>query len=189
MNAVIDALRTRRSVRSYESTAVPRDLLTAVIDAANQAPSGMNTQPWRFVVVEDSDLKRALVETAVPNSLKYLEPVKDTNPARYRIILKRYEELPDPVYYSAPVIIFVLGCGPYAQDSCPLACANLMIAAHSLGLGTCWVRLGSLVTDNPGIVEALGIRQGEQIFGPILVGYPKGITPAPAKREPAIQWI
>jgi nitroreductase len=189
MNAVIDAIRTRRSVRSYESTGIPRDVLTTIIQAANQAPSGMNMQPWRFVVVENKELKQALVETAVPNSIRYLEPLKETNPARYQNIMKRYDELEDPVYYSAPAIIFVIGSGPYAQDSCPLACANLMLAAHSLGLGTCWVKLGSLVTDNPRVVEALGMRQGEQIFGPILVGYPKGHTPAPAKREPVIQWI
>jgi hypothetical protein len=69
---------------------------------------------------------------------------------------ERYDELEDPVYYSAPAVIFVIGSGLYASDSCPLACENLMLAALSLGLGTCWVKLGSLITDNPEIAGASG---------------------------------
>jgi len=179
----------RRSVRSYEDKPVPKDVLQTLLDCANEAASGMNTQPWRFVVVQDECLKKKLVTTAVPNSLKYLEPIKQINPQRWELIGKRYEELPDPVYYSAPAIIFVLGAGSYAAESCSLACANIMLAAKSLGLGSCWVKLGSLVTDNPEIVEALGLTGDEQIFGPILVGYPKQVPARPAKKPAAVTWI
>jgi nitroreductase len=103
--------------------------------------------------------------------------------------MKRYEELEDPVYYSAPAIVFVIGSGTYASDSCPLACANLIFAAHSLGLGTCWVKLGSLITDNPQIVEALELKDGEALFGPILIGYPGDHPKAPPKKDPVIKWI
>jgi nitroreductase len=189
VNAILETILNRRSVRSYKPQPIPADILKTIIGAANQAPSGMNTQPWRFVVVEDKALKRKLVETAVPNSKKYLEPLKDVNPARHASIMKRYEELEDPVYYSAPAIIFVIGSGTYASDSCPLACSNLMLAALSFGLGSCWVKLGSLVADNPEIVSALELKEGESIFGPILVGYPTEQPKAPPKKEPVIKWI
>jgi nitroreductase len=189
MNPVLEAIRTRRSIRAYEPRPVPRDLLTTIIEAANQAPSGMNTQPWRFVVIEDKGLKKKLVETAVPNSKRYLEPLREVNPTRHQLIMKRYEELEDPVYYSAPAIVFVIGRETYAADSCPLACANLMLAAHSLGLGSCWVKLGSLITDNPEIVAALELKEGEAIFGPILIGYPGDRPQAPPKKDPVIKWI
>jgi nitroreductase len=189
MNPVLDVIRTRRSIRAYEPKPVSRDLLMTIIAAANQAPSGMNTQPWRFVVVESQELKKKLVECAVPNSKKYLEPLKEKNPARYGLLMKRYEELSDPVYYSAPAIVFILGAGAYASDSCPLACENLMLAAHSLGLGSCWVKLGSLITDNPEIVSALELKEGESIFGPILIGYPQDQPKAPHKKEPVVKWI
>jgi nitroreductase len=189
MNTVLEAICTRRSVRSYKQQAVARDLLTTIIDAANQAPSGMNTQPWRFVVVEDKEFKKKLVATAVPNSKKYLEPLRDVNPSRHALIMKRYEELEDPVYYSAAAIIFVIGLGTYASDSCPLACENLMLAAHSLGLASCWVKLGSLILDNPEIARALELKEGETIFGPILIGYPEAVPKAPPKKDPVIKWI
>jgi nitroreductase len=189
MDPVLEAIYTRRSIRSYDSRPVPRELLMTIIEAANQAPSGMNAQPWRFVVVEDKSLKKKLVETAVPNSKKYLEPLKEVDPTRYELIMKRYEELEDPVYYSAPAIIFVLGSGPFNSDSCPLACANLILAAHSLGLGSCWVKLGSLVTENAEIRQALELKEEEEIFGPILIGFPKDRPKAPPKKEPVIKWI
>ncbi len=189
MNPVLEAIHTRRSIRSYEPRPVPREMLMTIIDAANQAPSGMNTQPWRFVVIEDSGLKKKLLASAIPNSKKYLEPLKQVNPARYALVMRRYEELEDPIYYSAPAIIFVIGSGIYASDSCPLACANLILAAHSLGLGSCWVKLGSLVTDNSEIVAALQLTGNETLFGPILIGYPKEQPKAPAKKDPIIRWI
>lgn len=190
MNPVLEAIRMRRSVRTYDPRPVPRDAVASLLQAAIEAPSGMNTQPWRFVVVEDPAFHRKLVARAVPNSKKYLEPLRDADPARFAAMMRRYEELEDPVYYSAPIIIFVIGSGPYAADSCPLACENLMLAAQSLGFGTCWVKLGSLVTDDPDVVGALELKEGESIFGPILLGYPKQPAPqAPARRAPVVKWI
>ena len=188
-NDVLDAIEKRRSVRSYKSDKIPGDLLNTIIEAGNQAPSGMNSQPWRFVVVEDMVLHKKLLETAVPNAKKLLEPLKESNPERYQLIMKRYEELEDPIYYSAPAIIFVIGAGTYADLSCPLACQNMMLAAYSLGLGSCWVQFGSLVTGNEEIVTVLELKDEEKIFGPVLLGYPETDTEPPEKKPPVIKWI
>ena len=141
-NDVLHAIKTRRSVRSYEFRKVPRDIVSTLIQAGNNAPSGMNSQPWRFVVVEDEVLHKKMLDTAVPKAKTLLEPLKESDPERYQLIMKRYEELDDPVYYSAPAIIFVIGTGKYADLSCPLACQNIMLSAYSLGLGSCWVAFG-----------------------------------------------
>jgi nitroreductase len=190
MNQVLEVIRSRRSVRSYENKPVSKDMLHAIIDAANQAPSGMNAQPWRFVVVEDVGLRKKLLAAAVPNAKKYLEMnVKESNPKRYELILKRYDELEDPIYYGAPAMIFVIGAGANAPEACPLACANMMLAAQSFGLGSCWVKFGSLVTDNAEIVRALELTEDEKIYGPILLGYPKDIPQPPPKKDPVVKWI
>lgn len=189
MNAVIEAIKKRRSVRYYDARPIPRDLLNAVIEAGNEAPSAMNGQPWRFVVVEDGDAKRKLLSAALPQVKKLTEMVKDADPARYEAIKKRFTELPDPVYYSAPTIVFVIGNGRYAGHSCPLACENMMLAAHSLGLGSCWVGFGAMVLDDPEVISLLELKEDESIFGPILLGYPKGETTRPSKREPNVKWI
>jgi nitroreductase len=189
MNAVIEAIMTRRSVRSYQSKPVPRDVVTAIIDAGNEAPSAVNSQPWRFVVIEDGEAKNKLLRAALPNARKVLAPVKESDPARYEAIMERLAELPDPIYYSAPVIVFVIGSGRYAQHSCPLACENMMLAAHSMGLGSCWVGLGSMVTDDEEVKGLLDLTDGETIFGPILLGYPEGYPERPQKKVPEVKWI
>jgi nitroreductase len=189
MNEVLTAINERRSVRAYKAGRIPREVIEKVIDAGNKAPSGMNSQPWRFVVVEDETLHKKMLEAAVPNAKKLLEPLKTQNPERYELIMKRYEEMDDPIYYSAPAIIFVIGKGPYADLSCPLACENMMLAAWSLGLGSCWVAFGSLITDNDEIKKDLDLEESEKIFGPVLLGYPEGETEPPEKKPPVVKWI
>ncbi|MGD8505870.1 MAG: nitroreductase family protein [Candidatus Bathyarchaeota archaeon] len=100
----------------------------------------------------------------------------------------------DMVYHDAPVIIFIIGPIRNAV-SCALACENIMLAATSLGLGSCYTGFGANVKGNADIVRALELTDGERIYGPILLGYPKD---APEKRwmaqhknyvEPSIKWI
>jgi nitroreductase len=189
MNPVLKAIAERRAVRSYESRPVPKDIINKIIVAANQAPSAMNSQPWRFAVVEDKEFHKKLVEAAIPNSKRMLEPFKDINPERYQAIMKRYEELEDPIYYSAPVIIFVIGSGQFVDLSCTLACENIMLAAYSLGLGSCYVHFGSLVTDNEEIRKELELSEDEKIYGPIIIGYTQKFPEPPPKNEPRVKWI
>lgn len=189
MNSVIEAINKRRSVRSYQPKPVPRDVISEVINAGNEAPSAMNSQPWRFVVVEDGEIKKKLLRAALPNARKILETVKEADPERYEAITKRLSEMPDPVYYSAPAIVFVIGSGRYAQHSCPLACENMMLAAHSMGLGSCWVGFGSMVADDEEVRRILDLGEDETIFGPILLGYPGDYPDRPAKKEPLVKWI
>jgi nitroreductase len=189
MNEVLNAIMKRRSVRAYEARKIPRDILGAILDAGNEAPSAMNSQPWRFVVVEDEDVKRTLLSAALPQAKKITEGVKEIDPERYAMIKKRHVELADPVYYSAPTIVFVIGNGRYASHSCPLVCENMMLAAYSMGLGSCWVGFGAMVTDDPSARNLLELKDGENIFGPILLGYPKGETHRPLKKEPKVKWL
>ena len=189
MNEVIEAIRKRRSVRAYEPKTIPQDIINMIIEAGNEAPSAMNSQPWRFVVVEDEKVKEKLLGAALPNAKKILEKVKDVDPERYEMIKKHYGELKDPVYYSAPAVIFVIGSGRYADHSCPLACENMMLAAHSLGLGSCWVGFGAMVTEDAEVISLLELAEDERIFGPILLGYPDGYPERPPKREPQVKWV
>jgi nitroreductase len=149
----------------------------------------MNSQPWRFVVVGDDAVHKKMTEACIPNAKQLLNPLKTSNPERYEMIMKRYEELEDPIYYSAPTMIFVIGKGTYADLSCPLACENIMLAAFSLGLGSCWVAFGSLFSDNEELTGLLELKEDEKIFGPIIIGYPSGVTEPPEKKDPEIKWI
>ena len=206
MNPVIETINKRRSVRAYESKPIPRDVINTIIEAGNQAPSTgrmvkgnvLQFQPWRFVVVENPEFRQKLVQTARPIWRNMMESIKEMDPELYEKVMKLYESMPEPkdlVYYDAPVIIFVIG--PISNAvSCALACENIMLAACSLGLGSCYVGFGAMVKGNADVVQALELKDGERIYGPILLGYPKD---APEKRfmdqhdscyvGPKIKWI
>jgi nitroreductase len=207
MNPVIEAIKNRRSIRSYKQKPVPRDIINTIIQAGNQAPSrgreeevgGKKVfcfQPWRFVVVQNSEFKQKLVQTTLPFWKNMTGSIKETHPETYENVMKQYKAMPEPkdmVYYSAPVILFVIGLKGF-DVSCALACENIMIAATSFGLGSCYVGFGAMVTGNADVVEALELKDNERIFGPILLGYPKDEPGAldnirAEKKEPVIKWI
>ncbi len=204
MNPVIETINKRRSIRAYESKPIPRDVINTIIEAGNQAPSTMGMmngvlrfQPWRFVVIENPEFKQKLFQTAFPIWKKMTGSMKEMDPEVYEKVTKLYETMPEPkdmVYHGAPVIIFVIG--PISNAvSCALACENIMLTATSLGLGSCYVGFGAMVKGNAEVVQALELKDGERIYGPILLGYPKD---APEKSfmdqhknyvDPTIKWI
>lgn len=203
MNQVIETIKKRRSTRLYEQKPVPRNIINAIIEAGNAAPfvSEKRFQPWRFVVVENPEFKQKLVQTTLPIWKNATGSMKDTHPEIYEMGMKLYDVLDDPkdpVYYNAPVIIFVIA--PSRNNvCCSLACENMMVAATSLGLGSCYTGFGAMVKGNADVVEALELKEDERIYGPILIGYPK-INPSaevasalsgigPNKKEPIIKWI
>ena len=65
----------------------------------------------------------------------------------------------------------------------------MMLAAHSLGLGNCYLFFGAQVLDNPEIVEAMELKENEKIFGPIIIGYSDKFPDPPLKKPPMVKWI
>jgi nitroreductase len=205
MNPVIEAILKRQSVRSYDSKPIPKDVIHTIIEAGNHAPSRGRPsetgneilfQPWRFVVVQDMEVRKRLIETTHPIWRKSIERIMESNPDMYENIMMQYDSMEEPkdmVYYSAPVIVFVIGPTGFSV-SCALACENIMIAATSLGLGSCYVGFGAMVTHNEEITRILELQDNEKIFGPIILGYPKGESKLTTGirqeiKEPAIKWV
>lgn len=204
MNPVIEAIHNRRSVRAYEPKPVPKDILKAIIEAGNQAPftSITRSQPWRFVIVQSAEFKQQLFQTAFPFWKQATDGMKESHPKLYDMatcLYKAMDEPKDVIYYNAPAIIFVIGPVAGGAISCALACENMMIAAQSYGLGSCYVGFGAMVKGNPDVVQALELQEEEGIYGPILIGYPNTDpnsavaealeTIGPNKKAPVTKWI
>ncbi|MFA5145836.1 MAG: nitroreductase family protein [Candidatus Omnitrophota bacterium] len=187
MNPTIEMILGRRAVRAYEAKPIPRDVMEEIIRAGNAAPSGCNAQAWRFVAVEDAESRERLAALALPRYKKWMAGASDG--------LKEMREeidsvVKDPVYYSAPSIVFVIGSGMTADLDSPMVCQNMMLAARSLGVGSCWVYFGQLVLDDKDVRAALELREDEKVYGPILFGYPKdGFPDSPPKKEATVKWI
>lgn len=203
MNKTFETINNRRSVRLYEQKPVPKDVISMIIEVAHNAPfmSEERFQPWRFVVVEDTEFKQQLVQTIEPIRSKFVERLKETQPETYERAQKQYGIYDDPsdlVFYSAPVVIYVIAPAVNSVGSA-MVCQNIITAAGSLGLGSCYVGFGSLVQSNADVVEALELTDDERIYGPVIIGYPKANLSEsqasalselqPIKKEPVIKWI
>ena len=187
MNPVLETIKSRRAIRAYTAKPIERATLETILDAGRWAPSAMNRQPYRFVVAESAASRQQFAAAARPFYDKWIANLPED--ARKRIS-ERNAGKPDPVYYSAAAIVFVIGNSPTAEFDCPMVCENMMLAARSLGLGSCWVYTGSLVAGDPAIKATLGLQEGEKIFGPIILGHPQDGFPPPTERKPlAVLWL
>jgi nitroreductase len=179
----LEAIYSRRAVRSYERRKVEKGAIVALIDAAIQAPSAMNQQPWAFVVVQDAALLARWSREAKIHVLATLDPAGPFQPLR--------ETLADPahdIFYGATTLIVVCsragGLNP--QEDCCLAAQNLMIAACAMGLATCPIGLARDYLNQPEARRELGIPDACSVVLPILLGYPHGTTPPVPRRQPEI---
>jgi nitroreductase len=187
MNPVIENIKARRSVRVFEQKKIDNEILKTIIDSARWAPSGSNTQEWRFVVIQDKSFRKKLKDLTLPIYKEWLSKMPQTlKDIRKDIDIK----IPDPIYYNAPCIVFVIGKGMTADFDCSMACQNIMLSARSFGIGSCWVYIGQLAINNEEVTKALELSNGEKVFGPIVLGYPKGDFPeAPVKKDLVVKWI
>lgn len=134
---VMEAIRTRRSIRKYRDEPIPDKILEQILEAARFAPSWANTQCWRFIVVKDIAMKEALKETLSPNN----PATKAMTQAPVLIVSCALKKVAGH-HKGTPVTS--KGDAWYMYDVA-LANQNLMLAAHSLGLGT--VQVGSFDAD------------------------------------------
>ncbi len=153
----------RRSIRMYKKEQVPEFMIRRILEAGRFAPSAGNSQPWKFIVVRDAEIIQGLTDTTVKicrvfkSMIDYRVPGKRWRLplAKLNIRLKPRDLHPVPfgavtliadgklgLFHGAPTIILVFkdvrGVSNPDLD-CGIAGQNMVLAAHSMGLGTCWV--------------------------------------------------
>lgn len=173
MNTVIETIYNRRSVRSYTERKLTESELTEIISCGNAAPSGAANRNWRFVVVESENFRKKLAELAEQRQVKWVASMPEEAREKLESIkASTGASLLDSVYYGAPVIVFVIGWGQTCDFDTPMVCQNMMIAARSMEIGSCWVYAGQLVLDDKEVRSIFKLKEGEKVFGPIILGYP-----------------
>jgi len=180
---VLEAIYTRRSVRKYAEAEVDRATIERLLQAAVQAPTGMNAQPWTFGVIQGTELLRSYSDRAKAALLSKLD--------QYPPLEKYRGTLEDPaanLFHGAPalVLIYARAAGPLAALDCCLAAENLLLAATEMALGTCWIGLSSILFDSAEMKTELGVPTDYTCVAQLIVGYPDGPTPPVEKNPPQI---
>lgn len=180
---VLEAIRRRRAVRAYADRAVDRGTVEKLLDAAVQAPSAINEQPWAFAVIQDRDLLREYSDRAKRHWAETMSADPSWDRLRHLVEDPRFN-----VFYDAPALIVICarpgGLNP-AEDCC-LAAQNLMLAACGMGLGTCPIGLARPWLNLPETKQEIGIPDEYSPVFPVIVGYPQGETAPPGRRPPEV---
>ena len=163
MTEVIKSIKSRRSVKSYKPDPVPTELLDAVLEAGTYAPTGRNMQSPIIIAVTDKTVRDRLAK------LNAAVMGVDSDP-----------------FYGAPAVLVVLADksrNTYLYDG-SLVMENLMLAAHSLGLGSCWIHRAKEVfegDEGKALLASLGIEGDYEGIGNCIIGYPDKL---PAEQKP-----
>ncbi len=181
-----EAIYTRRAVREFTGEPVNEEMLRRPIDAAIQAPSAVNEQPWSFSVVRNKSLLARISNEAKAHLLRTPPVGVPTHHIQ--------ELLSDPafdIFYAAPALIVIssVTTGQWAVENCSLAAENLMLAACAAGLGTCWIGFAQTWLGTADGKAAIRLPAGHLPVAPIIVGHPKRSPPPVPRKEPRIEWI
>jgi nitroreductase len=179
------AIYSRRAVREFTPEQVTEEVLRQLIDAAIQAPSAVNQQPWLFTVVRDKALLDRISREAKAHMLKTSAAALASH--HFQSVLENPEF---DIFYHAPALIVIsAAAGPWVIEDCALAAENVMLAACAAGLGTCWIGFAQGWLGTPEGKSALRLSSTTVPVAPIIVGHPKTAA-APVPREtPKIDWI
>lgn len=148
----LQAIRTRRSVRRYRPDPVPAELVRTLLEAAMLAPSAANQQAWHFVMIDERDLL-----DRIPRFHPYC-----------------------PFIRQAPLAVAVCGDlsrerlgGAFWVQDCSAATQNLLLAAHGLGLGGCWLAVYPIEERIQGLRQLLNLPEHLIPLNVVSLGYPE----------------
>lgn len=177
-------LINRRSIRKYRENSVSVEVVQKIINESTLAPSAGNEQPWKFIIVNNKAMLKRISDDCKKNILARIAANPDDYAKKYQSMLQNESF---NVFYNAPCLVMILGFSHLKNlyVDCALAASYLMMAAASIGLGTCWVNFGTEIHD-PEIINELGIPDNCTIVAPIILGYPEKIPAAPKRKEPEI---
>ncbi|OQY42348.1 MAG: nitroreductase [Fusobacteriia bacterium 4572_74] len=187
MNIVLENIKKRRSIRKYKEIQIESEKIDAIIEAGLYAPSGHNAQPWHFTVLQNKNMIDQI-------SLGTKEALKDCETPIFRR-MARNENL--HFLYNAPTVIIVSGKndGAYSMKTdLGAATQNMLLAAESLGVSTCWI--GLIVEyfkgeENKKRNEEIGIPEGYEVQYAVTLGY-SSLEKTPtslARKENTVNYI
>ncbi|MGE4559931.1 MAG: nitroreductase family protein [Desulfobulbus sp.] len=186
-------LRARRSIRVYKKQPVDRDTLRQLIEMARYAPTGINSQGVRWLVIDNRKTLDHLAGLVI-DWMRWMEQEMPEMAGTLHTdrVIRRWQGGIDGILRGAPALVITHAetTNRMAPTSCTLALSYLELAATGLGLGTCWAGyFNAAVNAYAPLRQALPLAEGQQCFGAMMVGYP-GLRyqRLPTRNQPEITW-
>ncbi len=176
-------VQTRRSVRHYKKEPVPRDMVKKLIDVANYAPTAKNDEAVEWLLLDNRDSILELARIVIDGMRKS---------EQLQMVVSAFDAGRDIIFRGAPNLVIAHS----RTDSfsplvdCTIALTTLELLASGLGLGTCWAGfLMMSAAQNPAIEKYLGIPEGHNLYGALMLGYPLyRFHRIPGRKKKEITW-
>lgn len=205
MESILKSIKERRSIRAFKPEAISAEQLNELIEAARFAPSGTNFQPWRFLVVINPELKKRMAQVIEEKLHSLAQDIgegdfKDSSFSNYLDFFTFFKDAPAviaPLYKLYPSVFGSLSGEKQpkknsaidqresiAIQSVSAAVQNILLAAHSMGLGGCWMS-NPLIAQKE-LEQLLGVKDPWKLMALIPVGKPASIPPVSRRKEPKV---
>lgn len=172
MNEILNNIKTRRSIRSFTDEKIPKEALEQIVEAGRYAPSAMNRQLCRFMVVQNPVMIEKLAAA-----------------------IRRELNRDSSYHFYAPNVMLLVSnerSNPHGIEDCACALENIFLAAHALGIGSVWINQLKGICDAPGIRTVLNemhLPESHIVLGMAALGYPAEPPKEAVKRTDVVEWI
>jgi len=182
---VLEAIRNRRSTRTFLDNPVPEEIIKEIVEAGRYAPSASNTQATHFYVITNKE-KLAELKKLVSAVIASMQEKEGMSPTFLKLIARAKEGEID-VTYGAPVLIVTTHrkASQNAVADCSCALQNMMLAASVCKVACVWINQFFTLRDEPPIKEffaSLGVTDEDVICGALSLGYSENIASGPLPR-------
>jgi nitroreductase len=179
----LEGLRTRRACREFTGQPVSRDQIGHLIELARLAPSAMNRQPWAFAALQGT---QRLHELSIQAHKAALEFLLTDSPLRSHALDPHFD-----LFHGAAALVVVCATDGESQsaEDCCLAGHTLMLAAHAMGLGTCWIGFARPWLSDDAVKRSLGIPPVLYPVAPIIIGHPARSDQFSERSPAKIVWL
>ncbi|MDR2866456.1 MAG: nitroreductase family protein [Methanomassiliicoccaceae archaeon] len=188
-NPILENIYARRSVRSFEDRPVREEDINELIKAGFHAANGLNLQKLRFSVVTSRTKLNEYSATGKRTFLEYMAANDMTNPH----LESNLRNDGFDIFYGAPAAIFIYAAPGImtATEDASLAAGNIMLAAASMGLGTCWIGFAYHLGSDKVFLKDNKVPEGHKLLAAIILGYPKNKDQmaTPRERPHILNWV
>ena len=163
MNQVLDTIKSRRSVRKYQDQQIKDEELEKILEAAIYAPTGHNDQPWYFTIIQNREVIKQISDGA--------KEVMKTLDIEWMANMGRADGL--NIFHNAPTVIIVSGRKDATTPlvDCSAAVVNMLLAAESMNIGSCWIGLAKFYFLNGENMEKFNIPPENEVYFGVSLGY------------------
>ena len=185
----IEAINQRVSVRAYTPQRLDESTVQCLLAAAIRAPTALHLEPWAFLVIQDVDVLKRLSDIAKP---RFIAEIAHAHPGKGSHLADEFAHPEFNLFYNAGTLIVICGksTAPFAVADCWLAAENLMLAACSMGLGSCVIGSAVSALNDPDLKAEFGIPRTLQAIAPIIVGVADApVLPGSRKAPQILSWI